>query len=79
MIEHSAFSHTFYEFFAGSGMVRAGLGDSWKCLFANDFDDKKAAAYQQNWGDDEILVEDIPIHLQLFKWEGGQPCGAPAR
>jgi DNA (cytosine-5)-methyltransferase 1 len=36
-------SRTFYEFFAGSGMVRAGLGDSWTCLFANDFDNKKAA------------------------------------
>jgi len=31
-------------------MVRAGLGDSWACLFANDFDDRKAAAYQENWG-----------------------------
>jgi DNA (cytosine-5)-methyltransferase 1 len=59
MIEHCPLSHTFYEFFAGSGMVRAGLGDSWKCLFSNDLDDKKAAAYQENWGDGEILVEDV--------------------
>jgi hypothetical protein len=43
MFEPRAASRTFYEFFAGSGMVRAGLGDSWKCLFANDFDEKKAA------------------------------------
>jgi len=28
----------FYEFFAGGGMVRAGLGLRWRCLFANDFD-----------------------------------------
>jgi DNA (cytosine-5)-methyltransferase 1 len=30
--------HTFYEFFAGGGMARAGLGADWQCLFANDFD-----------------------------------------
>ena len=43
MRELSAVSPTFYEFFAGSGMVRAGLGSSWTCVFANDFDSKKAA------------------------------------
>ena len=26
---------SFYEFFAGGGMVRMGLGTEWKCLFAN--------------------------------------------
>jgi DNA (cytosine-5)-methyltransferase 1 len=36
MIERDPRSHTFYEFFAGSGMVRAGLAGSWPCLFAND-------------------------------------------
>ena len=41
---------TFYEFFAGAGMARAGLGDGWRCLFANDFDHKKAATYDRNWG-----------------------------
>lgn len=40
----------FYEFFAGGGMARAGLGQDWKCLFANDFDPKKAASYAANWG-----------------------------
>lgn len=40
---------TFYEFFAGGGMARAGLGDGWHCLFANDFDPKKAASYRANW------------------------------
>lgn len=40
---------SFYEFFAGGGMARAGLGDGWQCLFANDFDFKKGAAYQANW------------------------------
>jgi len=44
-------------------MARAGLGDGWQCLFANDFDDMKAAAYRENWSAggaaDELLVEDI--------------------
>ena len=59
MFKSSAASRTFYEFFAGSGMVRAGLGDSWACLFANDLDDRKAAAYQENWGGGELLVGDV--------------------
>jgi DNA (cytosine-5)-methyltransferase 1 len=40
----------FYEFFAGGGMARAGLGAGWDCVFANDFDAKKALSYQANWG-----------------------------
>lgn len=50
---------TFYEFFAGGGMARAGLADGWKCLFANDFDFRKGATYQANWGAGEIKVADI--------------------
>lgn len=49
----------FFEFFAGSGMVRAGLGSSWKCAFANDFDHKKGQAYQQNWGVEDLIVGDV--------------------
>jgi site-specific DNA-cytosine methylase len=45
---------TFYEFFAGGGMARAGLGKGWKCLLANDFDPKKQASYCENWGKDEF-------------------------
>lgn len=52
---------TFYEFFAGGGMARAGLGPEWDCLFANDFDQKKAAAYRANWGGHELRVEDINL------------------
>lgn len=51
--------HTFYEFFAGGGMARAGLGDDWQCLFANDFDAKKVEAYKANWGGGEIVCGDI--------------------
>ncbi|MFU1684438.1 DNA cytosine methyltransferase [Phaeobacter piscinae] len=49
----------FYEFFAGGGMARAGLGLGWKCTLANDFDRKKGATYQKNWGDGEMIVDDI--------------------
>ena len=50
----------FYEFFAGGGMARAGLGSNWRCLFANDFDAKKALVYQANWGTGgELHVGDI--------------------
>ena len=48
MFKSSAARLSFYEFFAGSGMVRAGLGDSWTCLFANDFDERKAASTRRN-------------------------------
>lgn len=60
---------SYYEFFAGGGMVRAGLGRSWKCLFANDFDLKKSAIYKANWGSngelntnsvDRLTVHDLP-------------------
>ncbi|MBZ9986698.1 DNA (cytosine-5-)-methyltransferase [Mesorhizobium sp. BH1-1-5] len=47
---------TFYEFFAGGGMARAGLGSDWQCIFSNDFDFKKGAAYQANWDKDGQTV-----------------------
>lgn len=51
---------SFYEFFAGGGMARAGLGSHWHCLFANDFDAKKGLVYQANWGTGgELHVGDI--------------------
>lgn len=58
----------FFEFFAGGGMVRAGLGEqNWRCRFANDFDHKKSAIYRANWGDGELKTADIktlsPKHL----------------
>lgn len=42
---------TFYEFFAGGGMARLGLGEGWRCLFANDFDPLKATSYRANFPD----------------------------
>jgi DNA (cytosine-5)-methyltransferase 1 len=50
---------TYYEFFAGGGMARAGLGEGWRCLFANDFDRKKAESYRDNWGGDELYIGDV--------------------
>ena len=49
----------FYEFFAGGGMARAGLGPGWRCLFANDFDRRKAETYRANWGGDVLHVGDV--------------------
>lgn len=49
----------FYEFFAGGGMARAGLTPDWQCIFANDFDKKKANSYLSNWGEGQLLVADV--------------------
>ncbi len=50
---------TYYEFFAGGGMAQAGLGPYWNCLFANDFDQMKAATYSANWGADHLVCQDV--------------------
>ncbi len=50
---------TFFEFFAGGGMARAGLGPRWQCRFANDIDPKKAESYCRNWGSDHFKLSDI--------------------
>jgi len=66
--------YTFWEFFAGGGMARAGLGNGWQCLFANDFDLKKSASYRENWKDKNTLItkdvgkltpNEIPGHASL--------------
>ncbi len=72
---------TFLEFFAGGGMARAGLGDGWRCLFANDFDAGKAAAYAAAWGmggvaPPELRVGDVglltPADLPRADKHGGR-------
>lgn len=50
---------TFYEFFAGGGMARLGLGEAWQCVFANDFDPVKVAAYRANFGEDDLREGDV--------------------
>lgn len=49
----------FLEFFAGGGMARLGLGDSWQCVFANEYDPKKIAVYRQNFGGHHLAACDI--------------------
>ena len=39
----------FYEFFAGGGMARVGLGVGWACAFANDDSETKARSYRANF------------------------------
>lgn len=50
---------TYYEFFAGGGMVRAGLSSGWRCIYANDVDPLKGAVYAANWGQDCLNIGDI--------------------
>jgi DNA (cytosine-5)-methyltransferase 1 len=72
----------FYEFFAGGGMARLGLGQAWTCAFANDFDPVKAATYRDNHADAEahfhegdvwkIAPADLPGQADLA-W-ASSPC-----
>jgi DNA (cytosine-5)-methyltransferase 1 len=49
------------EHFAGAGMARLGLSQalSINCLFANDYDEKKAKAYRWNFPGSELSQQDI--------------------
>lgn len=51
----------FYEFFAGGGMARVGLGNGWQCVFANDFNEMKARTYKENWGEDHFVSGDVGL------------------
>jgi DNA (cytosine-5)-methyltransferase 1 len=70
----------YFEFFAGGGMARAGLGSHWRCEFSNDFDRKKSAAYEANWGKSvhknadirSLSVSDLPGVAKLV-W-ASFPC-----
>jgi len=52
-------SLTFFEFFSGGGMARLGLGNDWRCTFANDWCEKKATAYRAYFGATELHVCDV--------------------
>lgn len=52
---------TFYEFFAGGGMARLGLGSGWTCAYANDFCPKKAVAYSENFHPERINPKCISL------------------
>ena len=71
----------FYDFFAGGGMARLGLGPRWRCLFANDNSEKKAQAYRVNFppADElntssvhDLTLEDLPGQPML-SW-ASFPC-----
>jgi DNA (cytosine-5)-methyltransferase 1 len=75
----------YFEFFAGGGMAGAGLSsagrdEQWQCTFSNDFDRKKSATYEANWGvgvhrnaDIKTLtIKDLPGTPQLV-W-ASFPC-----
>lgn len=48
------------EFFAGMGLMRAGLERCGvRTVFANDIDRAKGALYRENWGDAEFRLGDI--------------------
>lgn len=72
---------TFLEFFAGGGMARLGLGESWRCLFANDFDVGKRAAYGANFGLEHhhggdihaLTIADLPRTTVDLAW-ASSPC-----
>lgn len=72
---------TFFEFFAGGGMARLGLGPRWRCLFANDFDAGKRAAYGANFGLDHhspadihaLAADDLPERRADLAW-ASSPC-----
>src|SRR5438552_170838 len=70
-----------YEFFAGGGMARLGLGPHWNCTFANEWCEKKAKAYRAYFGESPELkvkdirslkTEDLPGHPELV-W-ASFPC-----
>jgi DNA (cytosine-5)-methyltransferase 1 len=61
--------NTFYEFFAGGGMARAGLEGGWQCLFANDISPSKGHSYKANWGGKDLLVKNI-YDVQLNELPG---------
>jgi DNA (cytosine-5)-methyltransferase 1 len=71
---------THYEFFAGGGMARLGLGVAWQCLFANDFDPSKSAVYRANFGAEhfheadvwQLTAKDLPGQADLV-W-ASSPC-----
>jgi len=74
-------THSVFEFFAGGGMARMGLGETWRCAYANDCDPVKRAAYQINWKDEgvldprlvqEVTTHDLPGRADLV-W-GSFPC-----
>jgi DNA (cytosine-5)-methyltransferase 1 len=73
---------SFYEFFAGGGMARLGLGDQWECAFANEWCEKKAASYRARFGPcpelhvcdvADLTLNDLPPGTPALVW-ASFPC-----
>ena len=71
----SAAGKTFCEFFAGIGLVRAGLELSgWWCVYANDIDPKKQAAYEARFGkSDHFHLGDVWNTQEVIEHIPGRP------
>ena len=65
---------TYYEFFAGAGMVRLGLGPDWTCLLANDNDVEKATSYARNFSVHDLKIDDVG-HLTAADLPGRADLG----
>jgi DNA (cytosine-5)-methyltransferase 1 len=50
---------SYFEFFCGGGMARAGLGPAWECRLANDIDPLKTAVYGNYWGSEHVITADV--------------------
>lgn len=70
----------FAEFFAGGGMARAGLGESWDCVLANDINAMKCATYRANWNANDLVecdIADLPataLHKNIDLYWASSPC-----
>ena len=66
---------TFCEFFAGIGLVREGLEPSgWRCVYANDIDPKKQAAYEARFGQsDHFHLGDVWDTAEVLERIHGRP------
>lgn len=60
----------FYEFFSGGGMARLGLGEEWRCILSNEWSEKKASSYIENFPDHKQLVIDDICNLAKRRLEG---------
>ena len=49
---------TFYEFFAGRGMARAGLGSGGRAC-SRTTSTRKSSQLREDWGDDHLKVGDV--------------------
>jgi len=71
---------SFSEFFAGGGMARAGLGDGWDCVLANDIDAMKCATYRANWDANDLIegdIADLPataLQKEIDLYWASSPC-----